>query len=170
MSIIIRTEQKADFTAVDRLIGAAFAGKPYSSGTEGLIAQALRASGDLTLSLIAERQGEIVGQIMFSPVIINEAPSSWHCLGPVAVSPQCQKEGIGSRLIEEGLARLRATGSHGCVLVGDPGYYSRFGFRPVLALSARDVPAEYFQVLPFETDVPVGTLDFHPAFETSSAD
>lgn len=170
LSIIIRTEREADFSAVDSLIAAAFAGKPYSSGTESLIAEALRASGDLSLSLVAERQGEVVGQVMFSPVTINEAPSSWHCLGPVAVSPRCQQEGIGSRLIEDGLARLRTMGSRGCVLVGDPGYYARFGFRPASALVARDAPTEYFQVLPFKTDVPVGTLDFHPAFGVSLGD
>src|SRR5690606_18603384 len=114
--------------AIHTLVAAAFDGHPHSDGSEPAIVDRLRADGDLTISLVAEDGGEIVGHIAFSPVTISDGNEGWFGLGPVAVAPQRQREGIGAALIEHGLALLRERGSAGCVVLGDPAYYGRFGF------------------------------------------
>lgn len=160
----IRDEIDVDAAAVDGLIESVFRGKSYSSGTEHLIMKALRDGGAATVSLVAEEGGRIVGQVVFSPVTIDGRDQGWHCLGPVAVRRQRQGQGIGRALIERGLARLHAAGSAGCVVVGDPAYYRRFGFRSDARLSAPGVPAAHFMVLPFRSGVPAGAVAFHEAF------
>lgn len=70
-----------------------------------------------------------VGHIAFSPVTISDGSLHWHGLGPASVLPAHQKRGIGKSLVAKGLPLLEAMGSKGCALVGDPGYYQRFGFR-----------------------------------------
>jgi putative acetyltransferase len=80
------------------------------------------------------------------------------------VWPDKQRKGIGSALINEGLAILRANGAKGCVLIGDPAYYGRFGFRSDGNLSYQDLPAQYVQSLPFQNETANGQLKFSPAF------
>ncbi|WP_442504009.1 GNAT family N-acetyltransferase [Marinivivus vitaminiproducens] len=152
-------------SAVEGLIREAFAGKPYSGGNEADIMAGLRRAGAATVALVAEDgEGALVGQIVFSPVTIEGRPSDWHALGPVAVKPERQGQGIGAALIEAGLARLARLGSAGCVLLGDPGYYRRFGFRRMERLRVDDLPAEYLMARPADGVEPSGTLAFHPAF------
>jgi putative acetyltransferase len=162
--MIIRDESEADHAAITALIDAAFRDRPYSDGSEAAIVSRLREAGALTLSLVAEEDGGIAGHIAFSPVTIGENQQSWHGLGPVAVSLARQKRGIGSRLINEGLARLRVLDSRGCVLAGDPAYYSRFGFRNHPQLVYRGVPPEYFMALSFGGPIPAGNVQYHAAF------
>ncbi|HEY9567641.1 MAG TPA: N-acetyltransferase [Thalassobaculum sp.] len=162
--MIIRDEIPADADAVRAVITAAFAGKPYSDGSEPAVMDRLRAAGAATVALVAEQAGEVVGQVAFSPVTVDGRQSVWHCLGPVAVRPDLQGSGIGSALIIAGLDRLRHLGSVGCVLLGDPGYYRRFGFRTGTAMTAPGYPAEYFMVLPFGAETPAACVGFHPAF------
>ncbi|MFN8663891.1 MAG: N-acetyltransferase [Thermomicrobiales bacterium] len=126
--MIIRPESPADATAIHALTAAAFAGKPYSDGTEPYVIDALRADGALAISLVAEEQGEVVGHVAFSLVSIADEPGTWYGLGPVSVAPSRQRQGIGTALIETGLAQVRDLGAEGCVLLGDPAYYRRFGF------------------------------------------
>jgi putative acetyltransferase len=85
-------------------------------------------------------------------------------LGPISVLPIHQVRGIGSRLMQETLRLLRERGAAGCVLVGDPGYYRRFGFRSEPSLTTPDVPAEYFLALSFGGVVPEAVVTFHEAF------
>lgn len=125
---------------------------------------ALRAGGALTVSLVAEHGGEIIGHAAFSPVEIDGKTVDWYGLGPVAVRPDQQRQGIGIRLIEAGFEQLKALSSAGCVVLGDPGYYSRFGFKADLALRFPDVPPEYFQRLDFGHDERQGVVVYHPAF------
>jgi putative acetyltransferase len=165
VSVILREEAEGDRAAVVALIDDAFAGRPYASGTEALLPAALHEAGAATVALVAEDEGRILGQALFSPVTIDGRPSSWHGLGPVAVAPHRQRQGIGSALILEGLARLKALGSEGCVVEGDGAYYGRFGLRRPERLQAPGLPAEFVFVLPFAEE-PQGAVGFHPAFSS----
>lgn len=165
-SMTLRPEQAADAPAIAALIAQAFAGHRHSGGTEPAIVRALRAAGALTLSLVAvDDSGEIVGHIAFSPVSIAGHSGRWYGLGPLSVRPALQRMGIGSRLMTEGLARLEALGAEGCVVLGEPAYYGRWGFVVHEGLSYPGVPAEYFMALAFAGDVPHGEVAYHPAFE-----
>ncbi|HKT86501.1 MAG TPA: N-acetyltransferase [Novosphingobium sp.] len=166
-SITIRPERGEDAFAIRKMVTAAFANASHSSGTESQIIDALRASGMLALSLVAQAAGEIVGHVAFSPVTHDGTDLSWVGLGPAAVHPDYQRRGVGARLIEAGLSRLREAGANGCVVLGDPAYYCRFGFANDRALSYPGVPAEYFQCLPFDGPLPAGTVAYHGSFEAS---
>jgi putative acetyltransferase len=126
--------------------------------------EALRADGALTVSLVAEVEGKVVVHIAFSPAAINGVHDRWFMVGPVAVLPALQRRGIGTKLVNEGLNVMRAMGAQGCVLVGDPAYYTRFGFRHNPALTLDDVPPEVFLCLPMTESVPHGKVEHHPAF------
>ena len=165
MTIIIRTETSHDVNEIERVTLAAFMGKFSDNPTEHLIVNGLRDAGALSLSLVAELNEKIVGHVAFSLVTINEENLNWYGLGPISVIPELQKQGIGSKLINEGLSAIRKLGARGCVLEGSPLYYQRFGFRSRPGLTYEGSPApEYFMALPFYEDVPQGKVEFHQAF------
>jgi putative acetyltransferase len=161
----IRPEQPDDIPAIAALTTLAFAQAPHSSGTEAAIIAGLRDAGALTLSLVAVEAAGLLGHVAFSPVSIGGVASGWYGLGPVSVRPGRQRSGIGSALIREGLQRLRAMGAGGCVLLGDPAYYTRFGFATDPALTLADVPPAYFMALSFGGPTPAGAVRYHPAFD-----
>jgi len=164
----IRSETPADYEAIMQVTYEAFKGKPYSDETEHLIILRLREAGALALSLVAEMDRQIVGHVAFSIVLINGEDIGWYGLGPISVAPANQKQGIGSALVKEGLAKIRELGAKGCVLEGSPAYYGRFGFKSSPGLIYEGSPApEYFMALPFYEKVPTGQVEFHPAFYTS---
>lgn len=164
MAVTIRPERPADENAISEITRQAFLANPHSNQTEQFIVLALRRAGALSVSLVAEDEGRVVGHIAFSPVTISDGSPDWYGVGPVSVVPDRQRQGIGSRLIESGLERLRALGAQGCMLVGDPAFYTRFGFasRPELTLDG--VPPEVFMALSFGASTPRGEVTFHPAF------
>jgi putative acetyltransferase len=162
--MIIRKETDADIEAITEVTIAAFKTLPISNHTEQFIIKALRAAGVLTISLVAEVEGQIVGHIAFSPVEITDGTKDWYGLGPVSVLPECQKKGIGKSLIKEGLSLLKELGGQGCALVGDPNYYNRFGFKNYPELIHEGVPQEVFLALPFTEKVPRGIIIFHEGF------
>lgn len=164
MSVTIRAEQPGDEAAIAALIATAFANAEHSSGTEAAIVDGLRAADALTVSLVALSNGEIVGHVAFSPVTIDEADHGWFGLGPVAVSPDRQRHGIGDALVRQGLDQLRARGANGCVVLGDPAYYVRFGFTADPRLTLAGIPPEYFQALSFGEAVPSGEVAYHSSF------
>jgi putative acetyltransferase len=169
MDILVRSEQASDIEAITQVTYAAFLGKFSDHPTEHLIVNGLREAAMLTLSLVAEVDGIIVGHVAFSPVTINETFMDWYGLGPISVSPELQKQGVGSKLIYDGLARLRDLGTKGCVLEGSPKYYQRFGFKPYAGLTYHASPApEYFMALPFYDEVPTGQVEYHKAFYVSA--
>ncbi|MEQ1710845.1 MAG: N-acetyltransferase [Hyphomicrobium sp.] len=162
--MIIRDELPSDTDAIRSVVTSAFTHAPHSNGTEAAIVEALRAGSALTISLIAEKQGEVVGHVAFSPVSVGGNFLGWFGLGPVAVVSDEQHSGIGRALIEAGLERLRVMGAQGCVVLGEPNYYSRFGFERDPNLRFPAAPTEYFQRLCFYDQVPSGVVEYHPAF------
>ena len=162
--MIIRNETLLDNEAITEVTKAAFQTLAISNQTEHFIIQALRKAKVLTLSLVAEIGGQVVGHTAFSPVTISDGSPNWHGLGPVSVLPQYHKQGIGTSLVNEGLALLKKSGSKGCALVGDPAFYQRFGFKNEPTLIYENIPQEYFLVLPFDDTPPQGTMVFHEAF------
>ena len=129
LEMIIRNEIKEDIEAISEVTIAAFQNLQISNKTEQFIIHALRKAGVLSISLVAEIEKQVVGHIAFSPVTISDGSKNWYGLGPISVMPEYQKQGIGKTLVNEGLSLLKAQGGKGCALVGDPGYYQRFGFR-----------------------------------------
>lgn len=162
--MIIRAERAGDERAVSVLITRTFAAADHASGEESAIVERLRHEGDLEAAFVATDGDEIVGHVAFSPVWIDGARRGWFGLGPIAVAPERQREGIGAALIGHGLAYLRAQDARGCVVLGDPGYYRRYGFERDAALTYSDAPAEYFQRIIFQGEAPRGVVSYSPAF------
>ncbi|MGE0666623.1 MAG: GNAT family N-acetyltransferase [Sphingomonadales bacterium] len=160
----IRDERPEDVQTIYDLTEAAFSGRPYGDGDEQDLINALRAAGALAVSLVAERSGEIVGHIAFSRVKIDGKEGNWFDLGPVSVWPALQSQGIGSALIRAGLARIEALGAEGCVLLGYPSYYSRFGFLHDPRLTYKGEANPNFQQLTLNGKTPAGEVIYHPAF------
>lgn len=165
MTIEVRPESPSDVSAIEALTTAAFLAAPHTSHTEQFIVAALRRAGVLTVSLVAVEEGAVVGHVAVSPVVISDGAVGWYGLGPVSVLPARQGQGIGSRLMLEALGALRTRGAAGCVLLGDPAFYARFGFRMEPGLVLPGVPPEYFQVLAFGAALPRGVVTYHAAFD-----
>ncbi len=162
--MIIRKETTSDIEAISQVTIAAFRTLPISNQTEQFIIEALRAAGALTLSLVAEIDGRVVGHVAFSPIIISDGAKDWYGLGPVSVLPEYQKQGIGKSLINEGLSLLKQLDGQGCALVGDPNYYKWFGFKNFPELVYEGVPQVVFIALPFNEKIPQGIVVFHEGF------
>ncbi len=164
MDIVVREENPEDAATIHAVTAAAFLPVPYSDHSEQHIVDALRAAGALEISLVAEMSGTIVGHIALSPVTISDGTSAWFGLGPISVVPEHQGKGVGSTLMHKALALLRSQQANGCVLLGDPAYYGRFGFKVTDGLMFPGGPAEYFQSLHMHGEIPVGVVTYHPSF------
>lgn len=167
MNVIIRGESPADTGAIAKVTVAAFETLPISNHTEHFIVAGLRAANALSVSLVAEMDGQVIGHIAFSLVTMSDASPNWYGLGPVSVLPGYQRQGIGSALIREGLSRLQRLGAAGCRLVGHPEYYRRFGFQNVQGLAIPGVPNEVFFALSFGGRFPQGIVQFHNSFQAN---
>jgi putative acetyltransferase len=163
--MLIRSETEADAGAIGEVTVAAFMSLEISNHTEQFIIEALRAAKALTLSLVAEVDGRVLGHIAFSPVSISDGTRDWFGLGPVSVLPQYQRQGIGKALIREGLSRLKDLHARGCCLVGHPDYYRKFGFTNFPGLVHEGVPPEVFFALSFDGHPPQGAVAFHEGFK-----
>lgn len=165
MSVSIRREQPGDERAIRALTDAAFRDMPFADGDEGEVVDRLRADGDLYLSLVALNSDQaIIGHVAFSPISIGETGGQWYQLGPISVIPSGQKSGIGSQLIEHGLAELKDSGAAGVALVGNPDYYERFGFTREHAVSLSEGMDPYLQITAFGSEAPRGQLKLAKAF------
>jgi putative acetyltransferase len=164
MSIKIRAETAADVPAIEAVTVSAFLNAPHTSHSEQFIVSALRRTGLLTISLVADAEGTVIGHVAVSPVSISDGASGWFGLGPISVVPEHQGRGVGSRLMHEALRILRKHGAADCVLLGEPEYYSRFGFQADPNLILRDVPPKYFQAISLDSSRPHGTVSYHGAF------
>jgi len=167
LNITIRKEEPHDIEAIYSVTAAAFLNAPHTDHNEQYIVNALRVSGALSVSLVAEYQGEVIGHIALSPVTISDSTPDWYGLGPISVMPNWQRQGIGSKLMNEAIQQLRNLNAQGCVLLGEPSYYGRFGFLPIDGLSLAGVPPEYFQARVLHGVPPQGSVCYHPSFSTT---
>ena len=163
-AIRIRPEVGADSPAIFDLTRRAFAPMPFAAGDEQVLIGVLRDLGALSLSLVAEKGGEVVGHVALSPVTHESGEAGWFGLGPISVEPALQRQGVGGALIAEARRWLSDQGAQGCILTGDPGYYSRYGFLPAPGHAPEAEPAEYFMVLALSGPIPDRRFRFHPAF------
>ena len=167
----IREEQPGDAPRITQIQYAAFKGHPMhppgAGPFEHHIVEKLRAAGALTLSLLAEMDGQAVGHIALSPAAVGQYEEGWVLLGPGGVVPEHQGRGVGAALIREALARMRGAGACGVVLVGDPGFYTRFGFASLPGLGYPGVPGQYVLAVGFGSDPPQGEIAAHGAFDVS---
>lgn len=166
-NITIRNETPNDAGVITEVTITAFKTLAISQHTEQFIVEALRAAKVLTLSLVAEMDGRVIGHIAFSPVTLSDGTPDWYGLGPVSVLPEHQRKGIGKALIAVGLSFLKDLSARGCCLVGHPEYYRKFGFRNVSGLVHEGVPPEFFFALSFDGHIPQGGVAFHEAFKAA---
>lgn len=166
--IKIRRELPEDKKATWKVNEAAF-----GRSAEAALVDALRRRGVVTLSLVAEREGDVVGHILFTPVTItNESGGVVTAvgLGPLAVSPPCQREGIGSQLTQTGVEMLRQAGHEILIVLGHPEYYPRFGFVPASRFGIHweiEVPDEAFMVMALKPGAlagVTGVVRYQPEF------
>jgi putative acetyltransferase len=146
-ALIIRQEASGDASAIRRVNVRAF-GQPE----EAALIEALRRRDAFTLSLVALLGDQVVGHILFTPVKIESADSTFEALGlgPMAVLTHYQRKGIGSRLVQAGLEECQRAGHEVVVPVGHPEYYPRFGFFPARRFGIRyeeKVPEEAFMLV-----------------------
>lgn len=163
-SIAIRPETDEDHVKIHALHVAAF-----ETSAEAMLVNLLRDDGALTLSLIVEAEGDIVGHVAISPVTINDSESArWYGLGPIAIQPNHQAQGIGATLMLKALAETAKIGGQGLVLLGEPAFYSRFGFVPSteFGLSWEKGGGRFFQAVKLGTaNAPSGVVKYHAAFD-----
>jgi putative acetyltransferase len=147
VSITIRDERPEDIEAIRSVNDQA-----CGQSQEGQLVDTLRKNGGVLLSLVAIADRRVVGHILYSPVSIESAGKDTigAGLGPMAVLPEFQRQGIGSKLIESGKQRLREAGVPFIVVLGHPSYYPRFGFIPASKYGVRsewEVPDNVFMML-----------------------
>jgi len=167
----IRGEQPGDGAAITSLLEDCF-----PTTAEARLVEALRQAGHLPISLVAERDGQLVGHLAFSPVDIERASAGIPGeagpglgLAPLAVAPEHRRQGIATRLVEAGLDHARRFGYRWVVVLGEPDYYGRFGFHAASAFGLRDVygGGDAFQVIALQPGgIPqgAGLVSFCPEF------
>ena len=166
--MLIRDERPEDASRITHIQYTAFKGHPvHAPGAEPVehhLVTGLRAANALTLSLLVEKGRQAVGHIAVSPAVVGAVQDGWFLLGPLGVLPPFQGQGLGSALVAEALRRLGQQGAAGVVLVGEPGFYTRFGFACWPDLGYPGVPGEYVLAARFGPAVPAGAIRAHPAF------
>ncbi|KAJ5234140.1 acyl-CoA N-acyltransferase [Penicillium citrinum] len=147
--ILIQFETESDAPAIEKVTSAAFMNAEHTDHNEQFIVRALREANQLSISLVAEDKvtNTVVGHVAISPVKISTG---------------------GSLLIERALTALQSHNTAGCVVLGNPKYYTRFGFKTVLSLQLAGVPPEYFMTLTWHEPTPTGMVSYHKAFEAKT--
>lgn len=163
--VTFREERLGDADAIREMVRRAFIGRPYSDGDEQDVIDRLREDGDLLLSLVAEADGVIIGQITFSPALLDSGEDGWVVLGPVAIDPPHQGKGIGRALIEAGEAIMRERGAEGITVLGNPAIYSRFGYTQNTPMWLAGELGWAFQVKSFGISIPATEQRYVRAFD-----
>lgn len=151
----IRTEKPTDYTMVAELIERAFETMEYSDHREHLLVQRLRKSSAFVpnLSLVMEKEEKIVGYVLLTKIRIGNHPIPVLALAPLAVHPDCQKQGIGNLLMQEAHQRAKVQGYAAIVLLGHAAYYTRFGYQPIHLYQIQlpfDAPPEHSLIFPLQ--------------------
>ena len=166
--IIIRSEQKSDIATIYQINELAF-----KQPQEGRLVDTLRKKGVETISLVASLDNMLVGHCLFTPVTVEEGSHVVEsiALGPVAVLPDYQGQGIGAKLIRAGLEKCRQAGYEAVFVLGHRAYYPRFGFQPTQQFDIRcefDVPPDLFMAVELQPDALAtvqGVVTYHPEFK-----
>lgn len=166
----IRREERADFDEVEMMVRRAFPGPE-----EAALVREIRGTHERIISLVAESDERLAGHIMFTPVGIGDDPGERGpiALGPMAVDPPLQRQGIGSALVEGGLAACRDAGETLVFVLGHAGYYPRFGFRPAADAGyhyrSRDLDPHFMmlELAPGAGSGRGGWIRYLPAFEVA---
>ena len=167
VAIEIREEEPGDVEAIRDVNNRAF-----SQDLEGNLVGALRSNGAVLLSLVATLDGRVVGHMMYSPLTIGNVAGAG--LGPMAVAPEHQRQGIGSRLVSVGNQKLKDAGCPFIVVLGHAHFYPRFGFKPASTCGITcewDVPDDVFMVLVLDASSMQGVsglAKYRPEFSTVS--
>lgn len=160
---MIRPAEPGDAQAIDAVHRAAF-----PTAAEADLVARLEAGGHSAISLVAEREGAVVGHVLFSRMAVTGDGAAWRglALAPVAVRPAFQQQGIGAELIRGGLAVARATGEEIVFVLGEPAYYGRFGFTAAAAAPfASPYAGPFLMALSFGRPLPAaGRADYAPPF------
>ena len=164
MTITVRNERPGDVDIIRDLTELAFRDRDYSCKREHLLIDDLRAANALTVSLVAEAESTVIGHLALSPVSLSGASGPWFGLGPISVLPEWQQKGVGTAMMNEALARLTQQQAAGCILVGDPRFYKRFGFVHDPSIVAEGEPPEYTMILRLSVNPDHGIARFHDAF------
>jgi putative acetyltransferase len=162
----IREQVAADAAAVRRVNERAFARRG-----EADLVEALDRAGAVLLALVAEWEDQVIGHLLLSPVTVTGAAASYRAAGlaPMAVDPVHQRQGTGAQLVRAAVAQLRRSAQPALFVLGHPGYYPRFGFRPASAWGVRwehPCPDEAFLLLALRPSlVQSGLLRYRPEFD-----
>jgi putative acetyltransferase len=166
--MLIRAENENDWDSVHALNVSAF-----ETLAEAKLVDILREQAEPVISLVAEVEGKVAGHIMFTPVTLSTDPDlKVMGLAPMAVTPQHQKQGIGSGLVRAGLEQCGQIGFVAVVVLGHPEYYPRFGFSPSSRFgmdSEYEVPENVFMAMELKPDAlrgKTGRVKYHAAFNS----
>ena len=164
--MLIRNEGVKDVEAIYKLNASAF-----PSEAEAKLVDRLRELGQAAVSLVTESSRKVVGHILFSEVTLSDHPElKLVGLGPMSVTPECQRNGIGSALVIAGLEACKTEGYEAVVVLGHPGFYPKFGFLPSTDFgfkSEYDVPREVFMALElrqYSLSEASGVIRYHSVF------
>nr|WP_279379518.1 N-acetyltransferase [Polymorphobacter arshaanensis] len=148
--LLLRPETPSDIRTIAAMTAAAF-----GDTSEVILVERLRAAGNVCAAIVAEEDGELVGHVLLS---VMSAPFMALALAPLAVHPLCERRGIGAALVRAAIAAATEFGATAIFVLGDPDYYTRFGFSAALAdgFSSR-YAGENFMVLPLSGALPVTT-------------
>ena len=162
----IRVEETNDRASLYAVNASAF-----ESSAEADLVDALREQARPIISPVAEKNGKVVGHVMFSPVSLSGHPDlKVMGLAPMAVAPDHQRQAIGSALVRAGLEQCKQLGFVGVIVLGHAAYYPRFGFSPSSRFgidSEYEIPEEVFMALELQTGAlngKTGTVKYHAAF------
>lgn len=169
LDIVIRPERQEDYLQIRGLVRDAFAIAEHSDGDEHNLIERIRLSSDYIpeLSLVAVYRDTVIGHIMFSKISVGQSEAI--ALAPLAVRPDYQRTGIGSLLVTAAHEMARKKGYSCCVVLGNPLYYSRFGYEKASCygiIPPFDVPDEFYMVcyLDKNSDIPKGCVEYSDAF------
>ncbi|GGB31173.1 N-acetyltransferase [Oceanisphaera marina] len=160
--LICRTERPGDGDEIDEVVYTAFGRED-----EADLVWDLREQGAISLSQVAEYEGAIIGHLAMSPVLINGEDIGWLGLAPVSVWPDCQRQGVATAMIHAALDSANELDWAGVVVLGDPAFYRRFGFKPAQELDLKCTypnAGEHFMALALKQPAPTGLVTYHPAF------